>query len=83
MSHSQFTKDGDQVTIGTSAGKECSITVFRINADDTRKRVKIASIPTKGLSYQHSLALTENYAIVFESPYRFDVKKMVMGHGIE
>lgn len=57
--------------------------MFRINADDTRKRIKIATIPTKYFSYQHSLALTDNYAIVFESPYHFDLKKMVMGYGVE
>lgn len=57
--------------------------MHRINADDNRKRILVASIPTKQMSYQHSVALTENYAIVFESPIHFDLKKMLLGYSFD
>ena len=83
ISHSQYTKSGDQVTICATAGKDMFLNVFRINADNTRKRIKIATIPTEHFSYQHSFALTDNYAIIFESPYHLDLKNIVLGHPMD
>ena len=55
-----------------------SLSINRIRPETPFKREKIATIPTKYHSYQHSFAMTENYAIIFESPWYFDVMAPLM-----
>lgn len=49
-------------------GPQCSYNFFSRNA--TGKRTLIASIPTKTPSYLHSFAITQNYIVLVEMPFR-------------
>ena len=57
--------------------------MWRLNPDAPTKRILIANIKQEKMSYQHSFALTENYAVIFESPFHFSIYEMLMGYGID
>lgn len=55
------------------------ITIFRLRPETPVKREVVAKISVDKLSYQHSFALTENYVVVFESPWYWDFTAPIMG----
>lgn len=65
------------VNIAAAVGRKTFYYLFEVDMQ-TRKPTQVCKLPTSSISYQHSFALTERYAVIFDSPLQLDVFKLLL-----
>jgi len=55
------------------------ISIFKMDPNDPLNRKEIAQIPTDYLVYQHGMAVSEDYIIVYQNPLSIDMIEMLKG----
>jgi beta,beta-carotene 9',10'-dioxygenase len=77
LTHSQYDPHRETiVNLGTRIGRQNAYVLLERNTDSTT-RTERGEIPTERLSYVHSFGLTDQYAIIVESPLTFDMSSLV------
>lgn len=83
VSHSKYLANGDQISICDYMGLTTGTKIVVWTLNEKKQRSKIAEIKTDKLTYLHSFALTENYAVLFESPFHIDLASLIMGYNFD
>lgn len=79
LAHPQFsTNTGEIFNINIKIGKTCQYHVYKL-APESKKREIIATIKSDHFFYMHSFSITENYIILFKTPYRINQWKIMLG----
>jgi beta,beta-carotene 9',10'-dioxygenase len=77
LAHSQYDPYRKTiVNLGNRIGRQDAYVLFERNADSTT-RTKRGEIPTDRLAYVHSFGLTDQYAVIVESPLTFNKLSVV------
>lgn len=77
LTHSQYDPHRETiVNLGTRVGRQNAYVLLERNTNSAT-RIERGEIPTDRLSYIHSFGLTDQYAIVVESPLTFDISSLV------
>jgi len=72
VSHSKRMPDGTYYSICNHLDfntMKMSIMLFKLEGENTFKRIRIAQIPQDKSSMQHAFAMTNEYAIIFDPPW--------------
>jgi len=64
-----------EISMNMSEKGQKYLTAYRIKGDNIHMKELIGRIPTNGLNYQHSFAMSEDYITVFEHPINLNLEE--------